>query len=72
MQSLNDDERKQVLGEVLADELKVIHELVSDVPKISKKVNKLYKDMQIVKSDIKTIKAAVKNHESRIVHLEPA
>jgi hypothetical protein len=36
MQSLNDDERKEVLGEVLADELKTILEYVKDVPLIKK------------------------------------
>jgi hypothetical protein len=37
MQSLSDDERKQVLGEVLANELKAIHELVKDVPEMKQK-----------------------------------
>ncbi|MHB1864707.1 MAG: hypothetical protein ACYCPS_00895 [Candidatus Saccharimonadales bacterium] len=72
MQSLNDDERKQVLGEVLADELKTIHKHISDVPKISSKVDSLDNDMQIVKSDIKDIKAVVKNHETRIARIETA
>lgn len=58
MQSLSDDERKAVLGEVLADELKDITEYVKDVPLIKKKVDALETDMQEVKSDIKIIKAA--------------
>jgi outer membrane murein-binding lipoprotein Lpp len=70
MQSVNDDEKREVLGEVLADELKAIHELVSDVPTIKKTVEALDNDMQIVKSDTKAIKAVVKNHEARLVHLE--
>ena len=77
MQSLSDDERKAVLGEVLADELKAITEYVKDVPLIKKKVDALEIDMQEVKSDIKIIKAAVtdlskqvKDHERRITHLE--
>ncbi|HLC92010.1 MAG TPA: hypothetical protein VJC09_03075 [Candidatus Saccharimonadales bacterium] len=79
MQSLSDDERKEVLGEVLADELKAIHEYVKDVPIIRKKVDKLEVDMDEVKSDLKTIKAALKDtnhqvqdHERRITQLEAA
>lgn len=79
MQSLSDDERKAVLGEALADELKVITEYVKDVPLIKKKVENLESDMQEVKSDIKIIKAAVtdlskqvNNHERHITRLEAA
>ncbi len=77
MQSLNDDERKEVLGEVLSDELKVIMEYVVGVPRIERKVNALEKDMRQVKSDIKVIKAVVtdmsqeqKDHEKRLTRLE--
>jgi len=77
MQNLNDDERKEVLGEVLADELKVIHELVKEVPNINSKVNKIDKDVTELKNDMKVIKAVVtehskqlKDHELRITHLE--
>jgi len=56
---LNNDERRKVLGEVLADELKVIMEYVKDVPHIKRKVDTLDKDMREVKSDIKVIKATL-------------
>ena len=69
MHSLSDDEKREVLGEVLADELKAIHELVSHVPVITKKVNTLDHNIQIIKSDVKAIKAVVKNHEARLTHL---
>jgi len=59
MHSLNNDERRKVLGEVLADELKVIMEYVKDVPHIKRKVDTLDKDMREVKSDIKVIKATL-------------
>ena len=79
MQSLNDDERKEVLGEVLADELKTILEYVKDVPVIKQKVDKLEEDMTEVKSDMKVVKAAVTDisrqlidHERRITRLEVA
>jgi 2-phospho-L-lactate guanylyltransferase (CobY/MobA/RfbA family) len=79
MQSLNDDERKQVLGEVLADELKAIHELVKDVPVIKDDVRVLRQDVEELKSDMKVVKAAVtdisreqKENDRRITHLETA
>jgi len=77
MQSLNDDERKQVLGEVLADELKAIHELVKDVPSIKNDIRELKENANELKSDMKIVKAAVtdvskqqKDHEHRITRLE--
>jgi hypothetical protein len=79
MQSLSDDERKEVLGEVLSEELKLILEYVSGVPRIERKVGRLEKDMSEVKSDVKVIKAAVtdisqqlKHHDNRLTHLEAA
>lgn len=79
MQSLSDDERKQVLGDVLADELKAIYELVKDVPVMKQKIDTLDSDMKEVKSDVKVIKAAVtdfsrqvNDHNRRITHLEAA
>jgi len=64
MQSLSDDERKEVLGEVLADELKLITEYVKDVPLAMRKIDSLGQDMKEVKSDIKVIRAAVTDNQS--------
>jgi hypothetical protein len=72
MQSLSDDERRTVLGEVLMDELKAIHELVQDVPAIKKKVDKLEEDMSEVKAGIKVIKSVVKKHSDEIKELQGA
>jgi len=69
MQSLDDDEKKQVLGEVLADELKAIHELVKDVPLIKKDVGELKEYVHVIKTDIKVIKAVVTEHSSEIKDL---
>lgn len=60
---MDDSSRKQVLGELLFDELRAIRELVSDVPTISRKVDKLEEDMSIVKTDIATINLVIK-HQS--------
>jgi hypothetical protein len=38
MQSLNEDERRAVLGEVLADQLKAILEYVSEIPGIKNRL----------------------------------
>lgn len=79
MQSLSDDGRKEVLGEVLADELKLITEYVKDVPLAMRKIDSLGHDMKVVKSDIKVIRAAVtdisqqhKDDQRRLTHLEAA
>ena len=72
MQSLDDEERRQVLGEVLADELKVIREYVQDIPEIKKDVHSLKEDVEILKSDMKIVKTAISNHASRLTQLEAA
>ena len=58
MQDLTDDERKQVLGEVLMDELKAIREGISGLP-TRQEFTVLQDDVTEVKSDIKIIRAAV-------------
>jgi hypothetical protein len=42
MQSLNDDERGAVLGELLMDELEAIHEYVKDVPSVQDEVHQVH------------------------------
>lgn len=64
MQSLNDDERKQVLGEVLADELKVIREYVEDVPKVKEEVHEVHSKVDEINGRLTVIEAVVKDHES--------
>lgn len=41
MQSLGDEERKSVLGEVLFDELKAIREYVQEIPAIKQKLSEV-------------------------------
>ncbi|HUD06138.1 MAG TPA: hypothetical protein VMR18_04475 [Candidatus Saccharimonadales bacterium] len=66
MQSLNDDERKEVLGEVLADELKAIREYVEDVPDIKQKVHKIDATVNEINDRLSTIENVVKEQESDI------
>lgn len=77
MQSLSDDERHAVLGEVLTHILKVILEYVSDVPamaarleRIEEKVDRLESDMRIVKAATTDISQQVNSHERQLNHLE--
>ncbi|MBI4034607.1 hypothetical protein HY380_01775 [Candidatus Saccharibacteria bacterium] len=70
MQTLTDKERKEVLGEVLADKLKAIREYVQDVPVIKDAVARLENDMGIVKTDIKAIKVVVQTHSQEIKALQ--
>lgn len=69
---MDDKMRKEVLSEVLMDELKAIREFVEDIPVIKQKVTKIEVDMGEVKTDLKAVKAVLKNHEQRITILETA
>jgi hypothetical protein len=60
MQSLNDDERKEELGGVLADELKAIREYVEDVPDIKQKVHKIDATVSEINDRLSTIENVVK------------
>lgn len=78
MQDLTDDDRKQVLGEVLMDELKAIREGISALPtrtefkKLEEKVDKLSDNTGVVKSVVKDHSKQLSNHEQRLVVLEQA
>lgn len=56
MQSLSDDERKDMLDEVLVDELKAIREYVSEIPAIKQKLNEV--DQRLIE-----VERIVKIHE---------
>ena len=79
MQSLSEDEKRQVLGSVLADQLSAIQEAVKDVPEIKSKLEKLDRAMSDVGADLKVVKAAVTDlsnqvneHERQIERLQAA
>jgi len=61
MHDMDDTTRKEVLGEAIMDELRAIRELVADVPVISGRVYSLKEDVAELKSDMKVVKAAVKD-----------
>ncbi len=79
MQDLDDEDRKQVLGEVLHDELKIIKEYLEDLPLIKQKVTKIQEDVEGLKSDMKVVKTILRErdtqlntHEHRLARLETA
>lgn len=63
MQSLNDNERSDVLGEVLADELKVIKEYVQEVPKVTQELHHVTSMVEVISDKLTVISAVVKDHE---------
>lgn len=77
MQSLSEEEKRQVLGSVLSDQLSAIQEAVKDVSEIKMQLQKLDNDLGQVSSDVKVVKAAitsiteqVDDHERQISRLQ--
>lgn len=70
MQSLNDDERKAVLGEVLADELKTISEYVKDVPAMQQELHQVHAAVDDISDRLKVIEYVVREHEADIKQLK--
>ncbi len=66
MQSLNDDERKQVLTEVLADELKVITEYVKEIPTIKRQLNHVHDKVNTIIDRLNIIETVARSHEASI------
>lgn len=76
MQSLSEDEKRQVLGSLLADQLSAIQEAVKDVPEIKNKVDhldqvllELSSNMSIVKAAITDLSNQVNDHDHQINRL---
>ena len=68
MQSLNDDERKEVLGEVLADGLKAIAEYVKDVPAIKEELHQVHATVSEINERLSVMEHVVRGHEADISH----
>jgi 2-phospho-L-lactate guanylyltransferase (CobY/MobA/RfbA family) len=62
MQSLSDEERREVLGEVLMDELKAIHDYVKDIPIIKQ-------DIRAINERLTAVESIVQMHEADIRYL---
>jgi hypothetical protein len=78
MQDLTDDDRKQVLGEVLMDEFRVIREMLGDLPtrtefnQLKERVDEIGGDVEVIKLAVTDQSRQLKNHEHRITALEAA
>jgi archaellum component FlaC len=66
MQSLNDDERREVLGEVLADELKLIREYVQEVPSMKQEIHQVKATVDDMSEKLTVIEHVIKDHESEL------
>jgi hypothetical protein len=69
---MDDEMRKEVLGETLMGKLKAIREYVQDIPAIKQDVSIIKGDVEELKTDMKAVKMVLKNHEQRITNLETA
>ena len=70
MQSLDDDEQKQVLGEVLADELRAISEYVKDVPRIGQELHQAHATINEISDRLTIIEHVARDHEAEIRQLK--
>jgi hypothetical protein len=77
MHHIDDDTRKEVLGEAAMDELKVIREYVQDVPKIRAELADLRTDVAAidqrlisVEADVKIVKASVTGRDEEVQELD--
>jgi peptidoglycan hydrolase CwlO-like protein len=72
---MSDDYVGHKLEQVL-DEIKAVHELVAEVPKMARKLDRVEQDVAELKQDMKVVKAAVtatnhdlKQHKSLPAHV---
>ncbi len=65
MQDLTDDERRQVLGNVLLDEPRAIREGISGLP-TKTQFNQLKDKVDIIAEDVSTVKLAVKDQSLQL------
>ena len=70
MQSLSDDERKAVLGEVLSDELKTILEYVKEVPAMQQELHQVHAAVNDMSDRLNVIEHVVRDHEAAIMSLK--
>jgi hypothetical protein len=66
MQSLNEDEQRKVLGEVLADQLKAILEYVQEIPDVKRRLGNLETKVDKVDGRVIVVEAIVREHETEL------
>jgi len=70
MHEMDDDTRREILGEALMDELKTIREYVADLPAMRSDLTELKADVMELKEDVQVIRAVVTNHSQKIRDLD--
>ena len=70
MQSLSDNERKEVFGEVLLDELKAIREYVQEIPDMKHRLGNLETKVDKIDSRLIVVEAIVREHETELKSLQ--
>jgi hypothetical protein len=70
MQSLSDDERREVLGEVIFDELKAIREYVQEIPYIRQKLHEVDVRLINVEDMLIVVEAVVRDHEADLKQIK--
>jgi hypothetical protein len=70
MQSLSKNEQRQVLGEVLSDQLKAILEYVQEIPAVKRKLAEVDERLINVEQRLIVVEAVVKSHEADIRHIK--
>ena len=66
---MNDDYVGHKLEQVL-DEIKVVHELVAEVPKMARKLDRVEQDVAELKQDMKVVRAATTDTSHQVYELE--
>jgi hypothetical protein len=69
---MDDERRKEVLGEQLFTELQAIREYVEDIPSIKSDVAELKADVADIKGDMSMLKNVVRENSSDIADLKRA
>ncbi len=70
MHDMDDETRREVLGEALLNELKAIRECLEDLPQIKAKVNDIDGRLINVDSDVKAIHAPVRDTNEDLIGLQ--
>lgn len=70
MQSLSEEERREVLGEILADELKAIREYVQDVPAIKQQLHQVKTTVDDMHDKLSVLEHVVRDHEGELRQLK--
>jgi hypothetical protein len=66
---MRDDYTGHMLEQVL-DEIKAVHELVAEVPKMARKLNSVEQDVAELKQDMKVVRAATTDTSHQVHDLE--